>query len=195
MSSFGSKQIKGSNCNELLPNPDGSLNVSVIPGRKGFNPYIWKPLETPGPSIEMDVDGSVTPVLFSFIPGAGETFNISGISLVLIHKGKMQPPRFGSIAGGLANGLELEVQLNGVASDILALFDNLDIATHFKSDPSITGDESQGFLDSVDVYRGTLTFDIPMTITGDTSDFIRWSVQDNLTALDSLRSSVKMQVI
>lgn len=195
MSSFGKQTIKGKNCNTLEPNPDGSINVvsTSSPGAGTPNIYEFKKLQTSGGIVGMNVDGSTTPVIFEFKPGAGEIFDLQMLTLLMIDPGSMDTTDFGSILK-LPTGFLLEMKVNGTGPHTTALLkDNGDIATHFQSLPSISGNENRGFLDEQDQFRGMMLFDVdPVPLFGDKGDFIRWTVQDDLTKLKELRSSVRL---
>jgi len=191
MSGFGSKQVKGSNCNELLPNPDGSLNANITtaPGAGVPNIYMWEKM-LDGGSREMAVDGTV-PKTFLFAPAGGVVCDLASIMLTIIDPGSMEDLDFGSIPGPLTNGLLLETKVNGTGPHTnLILFDNADLSTHFKK---MAGDEGDhGFMDERDQFKGIITFEDPITLIGSKGDFVRWTVQDDLQDLKLLRSTAKL---
>ena len=68
MSAFGSKQLKASNCNEVLPNNDGSINTVIISGAVSGNQKFFSGIATSTPGTQQ--------VLITYIVPLGKTLTI-----------------------------------------------------------------------------------------------------------------------
>ena len=152
----------------------------------------------PGDSALMSVNGSGTPVDFKVAPAAGDIFQVSYITLLLLDAGTMGPSVFGSLGAGLTNGLELHAQINGQAHVFTNLKDNGDLFQCFfggQSGVLSSPAADAGFLDTVDKAGGRMVFDYPVTLDGDKGDFISMKVQDDLLAIDFLKMSAHLRQI
>lgn len=151
-------------------------------------PGIWKsqPLMN-GSSHNMNVNGSVTPVNFSFTPGSGEIWYVHAVSLVLNDNGTNGPNKFGALTA-LTNGVQMQVQSKGVTQDICNIKDNLDLAMCYFENRVAHG--TVGFFETADVFTGSLSFNPQMILQNSTSDYIRIRIRDNLTGVDFMRACV-----
>jgi hypothetical protein len=136
-----------------------------------------------GSSADMKVNGSVTPVNFSFSPAANEVWYLSALSILLNDNGTNSPNKFGDLAA-LTNGLQIQVNSKSVALDIANMKDNIDLSTFFMSNRAVSG--TTGVFESADVFIGAMLFQPEMILSG-TSDYIRARVRDNLSTVDYLR--------
>jgi hypothetical protein len=143
-----------------------------------------------GSSDAMNVNGSVTPVNFSFAPASGETWYVRSISLY-IEDAVGNSTGFGSISS-LTNGLILQVQSDGVSNDVVTLKDNIDVLSYFSD--QIVSEIKAGFFGSVAILFGSNIYRHPqqMKLVGNSSDYIRLRVRDNLTSVDQLRAKVHL---
>lgn len=144
-----------------------------------------------GSSKNMDVDGSVTPVDFSYSPTSGKIY-IKQISFFIADNGITPPDKFGKITA-LTNGLVLEVQTKGNVYQICNIKDNADLVNIFSNEPLIPGSNS-GFLDNNDSYSGNLLFDMPIVLDTSMSDYIKFIVQDDLSGIDFLQANLKYRI-
>lgn len=112
----------------------------------------------------------------------GETWYLESLSYWLSDAGTATATSFGSISGGLTNGCILQIRANGVVYDIATLNNNIHLMLAFQDSGMIT--PTAGFIETSDVYTGTMRFNTPMKLTGATGDYVRFRVRDNLTALD-----------
>lgn len=167
---------------------DVNANVTSVPDD---DDYIYKhPFLLNGSNKSMDVDGSSTPVPFRFTPGAGEVWFVESLSLFIYDPGSMDLGDFGAIEGALTNGLQINIKSKGTVYEFVNLQDNTDISLSFIGRSGSAGDESFGWLDSVDNFFGVCPFQKPMRLDGDQGDYIEYNVRDNLTALTDLQGSV-----
>jgi hypothetical protein len=130
----------------------------------------------------MNVNGSVTPQVFSFSPAANLTYYINKLHIVLADGGTPDVTDFGN-GTALTNGLLFESVVNGSANTLFNVLDNGDISLmfidHFSS-PS-------GWLNNADLFLGSYNFNMPITLNQLNSDLLRVTVRDNITGLDAFR--------
>jgi len=137
----------------------------------------------------LNVNGAVTPQIFSFVPAASETWFIESVSLAIGDGASPDFNEFGSLGAALTNGLVLEVQSKGVLYEITNIQDNLDISLSFIK--CFYPSSGTGWLNDQDNYMGELTFQKPMLIQNSSADFIRFRVRDNLININWLQARVK----
>jgi len=142
-------------------------------------------LKDSGGSSDMNIDGSVTPVEFSFTSPPGETWNIIGISVVLTDMGTMDPTDFGAINGGLTNGVDFEVQTNGILENLGGAQNNLDLALLGVGPGFTKFDSSTGFMSTADIFLTERAFPKEMILFP--GDFFKVRINDDLTGLNFLR--------
>lgn len=143
-----------------------------------------------GSSNSMSVNGSSTPVSFTYTVPGGQTWYVQNINLFMIDGGTMDPTDFGSIAG-LTNGLLLEASVSGNLYTIGTYKNNVELATLFSSSSvgnSTTLFGTSGFLETSDIYLGSKVFKPEITLNA--GDYIRVTVRDNLTSIDILNMSI-----
>lgn len=155
---------------------DAVVSVSPIPNQN----VVYKIVNLlNGASKSMDVNGSGTPVNFSYSPGTGEVWYLESISILLTDGGTLDPDEFGS-GTSLTNGVDLTVSSGGSSFTISNMKDNMDVAQTFPNE----GIQLNGAaLFGEDGYQGTLHFDTPIRLDGDSSDYIRMVINDNITAV------------
>jgi hypothetical protein len=175
---------------EKMKSVNSSLNLSV-PGTFPFgNPKSAN--LTLGGSADMGIDGSlVAPKEFAVRPNPGEVFVVYHIPLVLVHAASaMSPDKFGGITA-LPNGLELCMKQGGVQKSICTLKNNLDIASCFFGGQLGTGNPATaGFFDTPDFIVGRHVFPYPVFLEADKGDSICFKVQDALSGVPFLQSSI-----
>ena len=146
-------------------------------------------LETSGGSEDMGVNGSSTPVDFFDGPPSGQVWYVTGLQLVLIDPGSMDPNDFGSI-GGLTNGFGFVVEINSTEYNVNFIFNNKDLATELPDRHIFTSIDS-GFFTEDDVFIGGMVFNPPITLDGDNSDRMIARVRDNLSNIDHLEVAMQ----
>lgn len=135
----------------------------------------------------MNVNGAVSPVVFSEGPAPGEKWYLESMNIFISDTGTTDVDDFGAITGGLTNGVLLEVVRNGVAYEMDVLFTNRDVVTTFHEDINTGGaNTSSGYLNEGRLFFGQNHFEPPLTLVGDDGDVFRATVRDNLVPLDFL---------
>lgn len=142
-------------------------------------------------SSAMNVNGSVTAQNFDYSPASSTTVYVDAIGLVISDPGTPDFVDFGSITA-LTNGLQLKVRTNGTEYTFCNLQNNTDISLHFGGSYAyVPGLGQLGWLNETDFFLGFMTFRNALTLKNSTSDYIRFTVRDNLTAVDRLQALVK----
>jgi len=108
-----------------------------------------------GSTKNMDVDGSSSPVEYKYAPGAGEIWFVNAIAIFFLDSGLVKPDRFGAITGGLTNGVDVIIKLDGVENNIISVKNNVDINLAFEIKFKINDDlTSIDYLQSaVEIWR------------------------------------------
>jgi len=128
----------------------------------------------------MNVDGSSTPVVFDFSPGAGEVFQIGSICFYMGQAGGLASDKFENISA-LTTGMLVEIQADGILRTFSNLQSNADLGVIFFGGSS-TGSKSS--------WEGAATFGATTRIDGDQSDFIRATIRDDLTGVILIQMAV-----
>jgi len=146
-----------------------------------------------GETINMKVDGSITPKEFKFAPPAGEIWIIEGLRIFLLDGGVMAHNVFGGLAAALDVGFTVEIKKSqyegGIESVISSIKDNVDLLTAFSTNIS-TGNSTSAFLNDDDWFMGTLKFGSPIRLCGDEGDLIKIVIKDDLTGITRFESTV-----
>lgn len=144
-----------------------------------------------GSSKNMNVNGSSTPVDFSFAPASGETWYVEGLYLLIADVGTPDLYEFGALGSALTNGLQLIIKKSETENEAGNLKDNSDIGVMFMDRNSgiLIG---LGFFNHSDMYAGGIDFKQPILLNGTNGDKIIFRVRDNLTGLDALQTAVKV---
>lgn len=139
----------------------------------------------------MNVNGSVTPVNFDYSPASGQTRYVDAIGILISDTSSPDFGEFGSLGSALTNGIQLKIRTNGTEYTMANIQDNTDISFHFSGQFDGFTATNLSWLNEVDFYLGFMTFRNALTLKNSTSDYIRFTVRDNLTAIDQLRGFVK----
>lgn len=103
---------------EVTGGADGGAPIRA-PMQFGSVWPLFAPFVDSNGSYDMTVNGSVTPVRFAITPPAGMIWMINRLNIFMLASG-MTNSSFGGIAGGLATGLTITLDVNGSPSfDIL----------------------------------------------------------------------------
>lgn len=142
-----------------------------------------------GSNASMIVNGSSTAQQFSAAPGGSETWYVDQVSL-LMEAGDAGIDEFGEDPP-LSNGLLLNVQSLGTGYNMANFLINADLGLFF--DRTIIPASGSGYYDTDDAAFFTATFKTPIRLNGSQSDFIRFTVRDNMNnqGLDFLRASIR----
>lgn len=133
----------------------------------------------------MAVNGSVTPVVFSYTPSDVEA--IVGLFCLFAPTGATGWDKFGSQTA-LSQGLLLEAVKGGSAGEIAVIKDNVDLASvfyknQFGNSAVDTLGTFIGFGNAADCFSGHLPFPFPeQAMLVDSNDIIRATVRDNLSS-------------
>lgn len=153
-------------------------NISALPA----TPVEYKVVNLlNGSSPDMDVNGSSTPVEFTFHPGTDETWYVERITFIIDDSGSSDPNDYGAITGSLSNGCLLEIKSNGATIEQANLKNNIGIALSFAEETFVN---TTGFMANTDIYRGSIKYLHPYAIKDSTSDFVKMTIRDNITGLN-----------
>jgi hypothetical protein len=176
--------------NKATVNSENRLLVDakfdIIPSSNGRIIYKSIPLANSGSPL-MNVNGSVTPVYFTWSVPANETWYLENIRLFFNDVGAQDPNKFANLAT-LTNGLDVLIKANGTEYTYANFKNNIEIL--MSTNRNFLPTDTSGFLSSTDVFIGDINLQNPIKLTNSTSDLVRIKVQDNLTAIDYFYSSI-----
>lgn len=149
----------------------------------------------------MNVNGSVTPQIFSYSPSGTTTVAILGMTCLFNDEGTTSLTKFGAITV-LTNGLLVESVVDSTTSQITNIKDNSDLCTRFMFNQfgnsavlSVLSIVTPvGFGNTNNVFIGYLEFRQPLVLNG-SSDSIKATVRDNLSGIDLLNISINGVVL
>jgi len=177
------------------------MQRSPLPSRFSvpFDKRLRNPLDgNPTTNKDMTVDGSSTPVVFDHRPTGNEAFAVNYVTIFIVHDGAFLPGEFGSLGAALTNGIEIKCQQNGIPHTMTLILTNADILQCFGGAVGIAGPgtgANVGVFNTPDWLAGKYMLEDKIMLFGDTGDFIQIAVNDNLTGLDFLQSSIRKTVI
>lgn len=168
------------------------MGVTPLYGQIPFKVHLLN-----GSSKAMNVNGSVTPVVFSYT--ATEDQVITSIKFILEDSGTNSLNTFGAIAS-LTNGCIIEAVIDGNTEDmtVSAMKDNADLMglctdCRFQNVPviSVLGGTltATGFTNSEKTFAGEWTLDHGLAMKD--GDIIRLTVRDNLTGLNTFETTIE----
>lgn len=141
-------------------------------------------------SEDMNVDGSVTPLNFDFAPSLGETFFVKSLTFLILDTGTTDPGDFGAITGALTNGLQFLIRSSGTEYEITNLKTNADIEVSLIQGIGSLPGNPAGWMNNLDWRSGKIEFNIPIRLDGDTSDYVRFKVRDDLTGIGQMCAAI-----
>lgn len=125
-----------------------------------------------GANENMAVNGSVTPVTFTYAPGAGETFIVDELRILVKKGGDWEFDEFIN-KGPLTNGLRIVHRRNSIDREMLNAKNNFDLKTAFKVDTQAERfRKNNAYL----IWK----FIEPIILRNSTSDSIFITVRDNV---------------
>lgn len=139
-----------------------------------------------GTATSFNVDGSVTPVEFSFEPLPGDIFSVYEIKLILSTQNKVDnlATEFMNIPS-LTNGIDVEVRISdGNYQSPGALKNNMDILSFFNST------YTEDLIGTFKIFDCKFPVSPPMVLDGSRGDFYKIRIRDNLTALRESRATL-----
>lgn len=139
----------------------------------------------------MNVNGSVTPQVFSYVPPASEVAALTELTVALKDDGTTALTNFAAIAA-LTNGVLISANVGGITKTIATIKDNADLATRFTFSQfgngavlSILGlGTAQGFGSSNNIFIGSMQLPEPIVLDSSQGDSLSVTIQDNLSAVD-----------
>jgi len=138
--------------------------------------------------IQMNVDGSITPVVYSY-DAVGIQY-LDYLCMLVIDSGTMGGEDYGAIANGLTNGTIIEIKANGSTYTFSNLLNNFGINSTFET--VFAPGTSSGWLDNNDIFYGCQRFSPAISLKQTTGDFIRATVRDELDSLQGHLVSFKL---
>lgn len=179
----GTDQTKVGNLGDRL-----KVQTTLSPVPSGTVAYFSEALIGTGGSVLLNVNGATTPVTFSYTPSSGQTSYVESIGLFLQDNGTTNATNFGSKTA-LTNGLLLESRINGVVYTVGNAKNNIDLVCIYPDNQRTP--VTAGFLENGDIFYGELRFTTPLKLTNSTSDYIRITVRDNLSAVTALQARTR----
>lgn len=181
----GIAKLRGASDNTLIGNISDRLKVDAVVALPSdrFVAYESRLLLDVANS-DMLVDGSGTPVPYSSGPAVGKLWFVENLKIFIRDDGAFKLDEFGS-GPALTTGLLVEARMNGAIETSFTIKNNKDMFVGM--DELIEVDQVQGS----PLLIISVKFLNPLTLVGDQGDFIRITVQDDLTNLESLSSSIR----
>ena len=172
------------NGNEVAIILDGTVYRIAVDAnitKNTTNPKVGKFISAPvlnGGSPDMNVNGSITPMIFSLTPPINKKWVIHRL-LLLIEDNAMSWNKFGGISP-LTNGVKIDYDDNAIQTDISHT--NIKKNRDFVIESYDTNIKSE----STDLLSMRWTFKksgTPLVMLGSTNDEFRFTINDNLTGL------------
>jgi len=138
-------------------------------------------------TIDMAVDGSVTPVVYNYTAPSGQIVELGAIKITVVDSGYHEARKFGAMLE-LTNGCDLEVVTAAGTADF------------FDGHPPVTNAEMGGFVSDYKLYNigagediSIFTWELPRTVhpvTLHPGDEVRLRVNDDLTGLNRMKATI-----
>lgn len=167
---------------------DSDYSYSVIIPKAGKDIFFSVTNLLNGSTKNMNVNGSVTPVYYTFAPSSGQIVYLDGLTIGLVDPGTPSLDKFGDLSA-LTNGITIQKKVSGNTYDMAVIKDNSDLIGVFNNQKGLPS-AGAAFVNDSDSYFGYLKFPFPVTLYGDSSDYIRIKINDNLTGISFLYSKV-----
>jgi len=128
-------------------------------------------------SMNMAVNGSVTPVAFNMTVAANELFSVDELILCMTGTGTIAQPltEFWDFPL-LTNGISTDLKLGTTTQTLTGI-----LKTNFDLIQFIGADFLGKVIGTRNVVRGVIEFKTPLTFNGARGDFYRITIRDNLT--------------
>ncbi len=177
---FFYRRVKDQEAIDLINNPKPKFDT--IQASQNF-------VATIGGSLDLNVDGSVTPVEYTIAPVGSDILYVSGISIWLEDKGTWFKDTFGTLPE-LTNGVLIELGRDTTFTEIGNFINNFDISSTFSSGQAISLKDISGEIAII----GTQPLDQKRNIRldGSNNDSLRVTVRDTLTGLDNFSLKAMM---
>lgn len=154
----------------------------VIPVEPATNVIYKNGYCTNGLNVNLNVDGSVTPVEFTYSPGAGSLEYIDFLSALIYDSGNNSFSGFG-VGPRLTNGVKLDVKTKGIVYNLGYLFDNKDFILTFSGN---FGAQGNGGFAPDDSFWGSFVFRVPIVLDESQGDYFKVTVQDDLSGFNNI---------
>ena len=139
-------------------------------------------------SSAMNVDGSSTSVAFTAGPTTtNEIWYLTRIAVALDDSGNSGRADFGAISGGITNGLLTQMILNSTTYSVSLIKNNGELIQGFEN--TFRG-QSTSFINDANFVSAITKLSIPVILKESTSDQVKITVQDNLTGLGFLETTL-----
>ena len=141
-----------------------------------------------GAASHMGVDGSVTPVEFSYTPGVGETISLTELRFVFVSDDILwDPTKFGTEAA-LTNGMAIKIKTNGVETTLRTIKTNIDFLKLASAD-GVYSDLSG----AKDILIASLYMGGSILLKNSTTDHIKVVISDDMDkgSYQSLTATIK----
>lgn len=135
----------------------------------------------------MDVNGSVTPRVFSLTVPAGQTWYVTELRMFLADSEIKKRDEFGAV-NELSNGFLVEFNINSTDYQHSNTINNVELSITFPSYID-NGDNTNNLAAEKDSFYGRDRFQIPVCLRE--GDSIKATVRDNLNGLDELYMAVQ----
>lgn len=194
------KKIKGDTDDTLIGNTGDCLNVQVCNDDISIDPapasvILWIDNSfLNGSNENLDVNGSSTTQNFLFGPPSGQVWYVEEVSIVILDPGTSDIDDFGSISGGLTNGLQLLAEISSTEYEIGNYQNNGTLSLGFANHAvfgQTTGEGGAGWFDEDDAFMGVQKFRKPVCLNGTNGDQLIFRVRDNLNNIQRIKASAK----
>lgn len=145
--------------------------------------HILSEFQESGGSNLMNVDGSVTPVIFTAGPPPGEVWYLESLSYYVQDKGSFSIFTFAALGIELVNGVLFSQTRNSVKTDV-ATYKTTGNLIFFHKDNNVLFTDS-AFVGNESAVYGNRSFANPdrYILDGDNSDILSIDINDDLTGL------------
>lgn len=181
--------LNGNTDNTQIGNVGDRLKVdSVLSNVPSDNVMYISQALVNGASRLMNVNGSVTPQNFLYTVPAGTVYYLESISIIISDTGTPTAAKFGDLAA-LTNGVRLQIKSSGTTYDVYNFKTNGELTMFFNN---VFIPPTAGWLNDTDLLVGTVKFEKPIKLNGANSDFVQFTIRDNLTGLNTFISNINM---
>ena len=166
----------------------GLHTITEIGPRPSYNVMYISQALVNGSSRTMNVNGSVTPQNFLYTVPANTVYYLESISIIISDTGTPTAAKFGDLAA-LTNGVRLQIKSSGTTYDVYNFKTNGELTMFFNN---VFIPPTAGWLNDTDLLVGTVKFEKPIKLNGANSDFVQFTIRDNLTGLNTFISNINM---
>ena len=181
--------LNGNTDNTQIGNVGDRLKVdSVLSNVPSDNVMYISQALVNGASRLMNVNGSVTPQNFLYTVPADTVYYLESISIIISETGTPTAAKFGDLAA-LTDGVRLQIKSSGTTYDVYNFKTNGELTMFFNN---VFIPPTAGWLNDTDLLVGTVKFEKPIKLNGASSDFVQFTIRDNLTGLNTFISNINM---